>query len=130
MNLLSKRDIVLIMIVFFVVGCTDSAKESLMESLKKHQNSLDEKIERTAQKGDLYQDSLAAVSKTNNDTIVLAKELVYLRNAKFLLETQYDSVEITIRQLNSNRIKVEEAKSVLEGLKNDLTVLESKYKID
>ena len=130
MKLLSKWDIVLVAIIFFVAGCSNSAKESLIKNLKNYQNDLDAKIEQVAQKGDLYQDSLTTLSTTNKDTIGLAKELVYLKNAKFLLETQYDSVEITINQLTSNQIEIEEAKTVFENLKGGLDVLESKYEID
>ena len=130
MKLLSKKDIVLFVTIFFVVGCTDSAKESLIQNLKNYQTSLDKKIVQISQKGDLYQDSLTTLSKTTKDTIELATEVIYLKNAKFLLETQYDSTETTIYQLTSDKIDVEKAKMVLDGLKGNLDVLQSKYKID
>lgn len=130
MKLLPKRYIVLLAVIFFVIGCTNSAKESLLTNLKDYQNGLDKKIEQVVQKSDSYQDSLSTLSKNTNDTFELAKELVYLKNAKFLLESQYDSVKTTISQLKSNRIDVEKAKSVFENYKNDLDVLKSKYNID
>lgn len=130
MKLSSKRDIVLLVIIFFVIGCTNSAKESLVKNLKNYQNILDVKIEQVAQKGNLYQDSLTTLSKSSKDTFALAKEVAYLRNAKFLLETQYDSVETTISNLNSKMIDVQKATTNFEGLQRDLSVLQSKYKID
>lgn len=130
MKLLSKKDIVLLVIVFFIIGCTNSAKAPLLQNLTNYQGNLDQKIEQVTQKGELYQDSLTGFSKINKDTFELVKEVIYLKNAKFLLETQYDSMEITINQLKSDEIDVEEAKTILEHLKGSLDMLQSKYKID
>ncbi len=130
MKLLSKKDIVLLVIVFFIIGCTNSAKAPLLQNLTNYQGNLDQKIEQVTQKGELYQDSLTDFSKINKDTFELVKEVIYLKNAKFLLETQYDSMEITINQLKSDEIDVEEAKTILEHLKGSLDMLQSKYKID
>ena len=130
MKLLSKKDIVPLVIILFVVGCVNSAKESMITNLMDYQNGLDKKIERVTQEGNLYEDSLKTLSKTSNDTFELAKELIYLKNAKFLLESQYDSVGITINQLKENTIDIEKAKTIFEGFKGDLNVLQSKYKID
>ena len=130
MKLLSKKDIVLLVIVFFIIGCTNSAKAPLLQNLTNYQGNIDQKIEQVTQKGELYQDSLTDFSKINKDTFELVKEVIYLKNAKFLLETQYDSMEITINQLKSDEIDVEEAKTILEHLKGSLDMLQSKYKID
>ena len=130
MKLLSKKDIVLLVIVFFIIGCTNSAKAPLLQNLTNYQGNIDQKIEQVTQKGELYQDSLTDFSKINKDTFELVKEVIYLKNAKFLLETQYDSMEITINQLKSDEIDVEEAKTILKHLKGSLDMLQSKYKID
>lgn len=131
MRLLSKKDIVFLMLIFFSVGCTENDNE-LVNDFEHHKTQLDKKIEKVIQQQEYYQDSIKILTQNQQylDTISLAKEIVFLRNAKFLLETNYDEANHTIEKINDKKINDAEAKTTLENLNKQYQDLLSKYKLD
>lgn len=129
MKRLPKQYFLLLLIALFVMSCADSDAPTLQQ-LTDYQKQLEEKINNVAEKATILQDSIATLAAANEDTSFVFKDFRFLKNAQFLLETQYDETDALLQQLKAKKIKKEKIHEALLKMAANTDSLEVKYNLN
>lgn len=105
---------IFLVIILMVISCKNvKDHSSVIQSAKDYQAVIDLKIEEIiAQQGQIRQ-QISEQNRAKQDTFQLAKSLVPLKTAKFLLETQHDKITTNIKALQRNAIPIDSLSTVI-----------------
>jgi len=95
------------LLLFASCQTANDNKNTAIKAATDYQSVIDSKIEEIRARQGQIKEEIINQNQASQDTFQLAKSLVPLNTATFLLETQYDEITTSIEGLNDEKVPVD-----------------------